>query len=258
MSVYRRHKKTNYTCIDNHVFWDHSLSLKAKGLLAQIYSLPDNWEYSIKGLATLFSDGETAVSNAIQELINHGYIVRTQKTNQYGRFDGYEYDIYETPQTQNNITESEKPYSENPVTENPLSDNPYQLNTNILNTNKENTKSISNIPLISPEEKLELLFDDFWKVYPKKVNKKDAFKAFKSIKNIEQLLPDILSDVEMKKNTNDWQRENGRFIPYPGSYLRGERWNDVNEIANLQAYQNELVLQDIQNFNLWRNEDDAQ
>lgn len=258
MSVYRRHKKTNYTCIDNHVFWDHSLSLKAKGLLAQIYSLPDNWEYSIKGLATLFSDGETAVSNAIQELINHGYIVRTQKTNQYGRFDGYEYDIYETPQTQNNITESEKPYSENPVTENPLSDNPYQLNTNILNTNKENTKSISNIPLISPEEKLELLFDDFWKAYPKKVNKKDAFKAFKSIKNIEQLLPDILADVEMKKNTNDWQRENGRFIPYPASYLRGERWNDVNEIANLQAYQNELVLQDIQNFNLWRNEDDAQ
>lgn len=142
MSVYRRHRKTNYTCIDNQVFWDHSLSLKAKGLLAQIYSLPDDWDYSIKGLATLFSDGETAVSNAIQELIDHGYIVRTQKTNQYGRFDGYEYDIYETPQTQNNITEPEKPYSENPVTENPLSENPAQLNTNILSTNELNTNRI--------------------------------------------------------------------------------------------------------------------
>lgn len=142
MSNYRRHKKTNYTNIDNHVFWDHSLSLKAKGLLAQIFSLPDNWEYSIKGLATLFSDGETAVSNAIQELIDHGYIVRTQKTNQYGRFDGYEYDIYETPQTQNDNTESEKPYSENPVTENPLSENPAQLNTNISNTKLENTKEL--------------------------------------------------------------------------------------------------------------------
>ena len=142
MSVYRRHRKTNYTCIDNKVFWDHSLSLKAKGLLAQIYSLPDDWDYSIKGLATLFSDGETAVSNAIQELIDHGYIVRTQKTNQYGRFDGYEYDIYETPHTQNDNIESEKPYSENPVTENPLSENPTQLNTNISNTKVLNTKEL--------------------------------------------------------------------------------------------------------------------
>ena len=136
MRIYRRHKKDNYTCIDNHVFKDHSLSMKAKGLLTQIYSLPDDWEYSVKGLSTLFSDGRDAVNNAIQELIDHGYIIRTQKQNQAGKFEGYEYDIYEQPQTEN----ADKPFPENPLTENPLSENPYQLNTNIINTNKENTK----------------------------------------------------------------------------------------------------------------------
>ena len=141
MSVYRRHKKTNYTCIDNHVFKDHSLSMKAKGLLTQIYSLPDDWEYSVKGLSTLFSDGRDAVNNALQELIDHGYIVRTQKQNQAGKFDGYEYDIYEQPQTEN----ADKPFTENPLTDNPLSDNPNQLNTNILNNKEVNTKEIKNI-----------------------------------------------------------------------------------------------------------------
>lgn len=138
MSDYRRHKKNNYTCIDNQVFKDHSLSMKAKGLLTQIYSLPDNWEYSVRGLSTLFSDGREAVNNALQELIEHGYIIRTQKTNQYGKFAGYEYDIYETPQTK----VAEKPFTENPITENPITENQAQLNTNISNTNILNTKDI--------------------------------------------------------------------------------------------------------------------
>ena len=136
MSVYRRHKKDNYTCIDNHVFKDHSLSMKAKGLLTQIYSLPDDWEYSVKGLSTLFSDGRDAVNNALQELIEHGYIIRTQKQNYAGKFDGYEYDIFEYPQTDC----ADNPFTENPLTDNPFTENQTQLNTNIINTNKENTK----------------------------------------------------------------------------------------------------------------------
>lgn len=150
MSDYRRHKKSNYTCIDNQVFKDHSLSMKAKGLLTQIYSLPDNWEYSVRGLSTLFSDGREAVNNALQELIEHGYIIRTQKTDQYGKFNGYEYDIYETAQT--NVAEN--PFTENPITEKPITGNQAQLNTNKENTNKENTNELSimgNVPDLSPK-----------------------------------------------------------------------------------------------------------
>jgi len=133
---YRRHKKDNYTCIDNHVFRDNSLSMKAKGLLAQIYSLPDDWEYSVKGLTSLFSDGKDAVNSALQELIDHGYIVRTQRINKSGKFDGYEYDIYETPQTE----KAEKPITENPSTDNPITEKSTQLNTKEENTKKENTE----------------------------------------------------------------------------------------------------------------------
>lgn len=127
------------------------------------------------------------------------------------------------------------------------------LNTSIFNNNTDstdinNSDSTLQIPLISPEEKLKLFFEEFWAVYPKKSNKKDAFKAFKSIKNIEQLLPTIIADVEMKAQTKDWQKENGQFIPYPGSYLRGERWNDVNEVAEKQAAINEAISDEINKF----------
>ena len=269
MSVYRRHKKTNYTCIDNHVFWDHSLSLKAKGLLAQIYSLPDNWEYSIKGLATLFSDGETAVSNAIQELIDHGYIVRTQKTNQYGRFDGYEYDIYETPQTQNNIIESEKPYSENPVTENPLSDNPYQLNTNILSTNKVNTKEIENIyggdffeslpdePTVKVLDEKEKMFNEFWDLYPKKVDKEGSKRAFKRIKRLKEQFPAIIRALEIQKQSKQWTKENGQYIPNPRTYINQERWLSVNEADEIQAIQDQLVMDSLNEINFYGGENNA-
>lgn len=152
MSRYRRHKKEDYTHIDNHVFKDHSLSLKAKGLLTQIYSLPDDWEYSVKGLSTLFSDGRDAVNAALQELINHGYIVRSQKVNEFGMFDGFEYDIYEEPQTdiaENPFTEN--PFTENPLTDNPFTENPTQLNTNILITKELNTKELKKDIDISPK-----------------------------------------------------------------------------------------------------------
>jgi hypothetical protein len=174
MGRYRRHKKENYTHIDNHVFMDHSLSLKAKGLLTQIYSLPDDWEYSVKGLVTLFSDGKDAVNNALQELIEHGYIVRTQRTNEFGKFDGYEYDIYEEP----HISEAEFPFTENPSTENPITENPTQLNTN-----KENTKEL-NTKLIEKE----------------KIQKKEKFDAIKVV----ELNEEISSDSELLQAWKDF------------------------------------------------------
>ena len=138
----------------------------------------------------------------------------------------------------------------------------FNKNTN-SNTDINDSNNDIHIPPISPtlaseKEKIELLFADFWKAYPKKVKKQNALREFKKIKDIENLMPVILADIDLKKQSKDWTKENGQYIPDPERYIKNERWNDVNEIANLQAYQNELVLQDIQNFNLWRNEDDAQ
>lgn len=116
------------------------------------------------------------------------------------------------------------------------------------NINKENIEKENTVPLISPDEKLNLLFACFWKVYPKKANKKDAFKAFKGIKDVEKLLPDIIADVEEKKQTKDWQKQDGQYIPYPASYLRGERWNDVNEVAEKQVKIDEIAAENIDMF----------
>ena len=134
MSVYRRHKKTDYSVIDNCVFKDKELTLKAKGLLSTILSLPDDWKYSIEGLASLCADGTTSVTSALNELISKGYIVRTRSNDESGRFNGYIYDIYEKPQ---------KPCLENPITADTITENPTQLNTNISNTNISNTNSIN-------------------------------------------------------------------------------------------------------------------
>ena len=133
MSVYRRHKRTDFSVIDNHVFKDKDLTLKAKGLLATILSLPDDWKYSIEGLASLCSDGTTSVTSALNELISRGYITRTRSNDESGRFNGYIYDIYEKPQ---------EPCSENPITDDTITENQQVLNTNISNTKVLNTKEL--------------------------------------------------------------------------------------------------------------------
>ena len=122
------------------------------------------------------------------------------------------------------------------------------FNSNTDNTNINDTNITTDNPPISPEEKINFLFSCFWEVYPKKVKKKDAFKAFKAIKNIEKILPDIINDVEIKKQTHNWKKQNGQYIPYPASYLREERWNDVNEVAEKQAKIDEIVAANIDDF----------
>ena len=76
MPVLRQHKKNNYTVIDNHVFKNTELSLKAKGLLCQMLSLPDEWDYSLEGLVSLSNDGISSVRSALKELENQRYFKR--------------------------------------------------------------------------------------------------------------------------------------------------------------------------------------
>lgn len=223
MSVYRRHKEKDFTCIDNFLFKDESLSMKAKGLLAQILSLPDDWKYSISGLTSLFSDGKDAVNSALNELIAHGYIIRTKIINELGTFDGYRYDIYEKPQPiTGNVAEN--PFTENPNTENPFTDNPQVSNTNISNTNILNTKVLDNPP-ISPVDSRKLLFKQFWEAYPKckrKVNKDGCEKKFIKIPDLEKIFPDIMASLEMWKK--DWSKDNFEYVPMPSKWINQEYW----------------------------------
>lgn len=96
MPVFRVKKTKNYTVMSNKHLRDKHLSLKAKGLLSQILSLPDDWDYSIEGLAKLNDVGRDAIRSAIRELENAGYIERRKKKDEHGQFF-VEYIIYEIP-----------------------------------------------------------------------------------------------------------------------------------------------------------------
>jgi hypothetical protein len=135
MSVIRVEKTRDYTVMSNSHLRSKSLSLKAKGLLSIMLSLPDEWDYTVAGLATLSADGLDSVRNALKELEHSGYLIRSQ-TKSKGKFDKSEYIVYEKPRT-------EKPLTENPTTENPMTEKPMQLNTNTSNTNQLNTNLLN-------------------------------------------------------------------------------------------------------------------
>ena len=164
--------------MSNYHLRDKELSLKAKGMMSLMLSLPDEWEYSIDGLTTLSTDGKDSINSALKELEKRHYLIRTQQFNDKNKFDGYRYDLYECPYLE--IPSTEKPYTENPQTENPPQINKEiinkELNNKILN-NKENTKESEK------ESKILELFNEFWNIYPRKVDKKGSYKAFKNMKN---------------------------------------------------------------------------
>ena len=142
MAVLRKEKKSNFTVIDNAIFKDYKLSFKAKGLLCQMLSLPDGWNYSVDGLAKLASDKYSAITSGLKELEEAGYFRREQLYDK-GKFAGYEYVISETPNF--DFPSTENPITENTITENP---NPYKELSNKELT-KSNTK-VMNIRYMIP------------------------------------------------------------------------------------------------------------
>lgn len=140
MAVFRVHKNENYTVLSNYHFKEKGMSLKAKGLLSLMLSLPENWDYSAAGLVTLSKDGKDSVNAALKELEKFGYLKRTQAIDARGKFSGYNYEIFEQPfAVEAEKPTTDKPFAENPTTEKTTTENPPQLNINKLNTKKSNT-----------------------------------------------------------------------------------------------------------------------
>ena len=131
MSVFRINKTANYTVMSNHHFKEKKMSLKAKGLLSLMLSLPDDWDYSISGLATLSKDGKDSIMSALAELEKFGYLTRKRLTDEKGRFAGVEYNIFEIPQPKEPIAENSN--SANANEEKSNSEKPAQLNTYLIN-----------------------------------------------------------------------------------------------------------------------------
>lgn len=144
MAVFRVEKNRGYTVMSNHHLKDTSLTLKSKGLLSMMLSLPDEWNYTTRGLAAICKEGVDSIGSALRELEKQGYIIRNQLRDSRGRISDTEYIIYEQPQhnpdtpaPDTDTPDTENPYLDNSDTDEPYLENPAQLITNRLTTNQE-------------------------------------------------------------------------------------------------------------------------
>ena len=156
MAVFRVERNTGYTVMSNHHLRNKELSLKAKGLLSQMLSLPEDWDYTLSGLSYINRESIDAIRTAVWELEKAGYITRRQGRDEKGKMTAIEYTIYEQPQPPEldcpvleNPT-ADNPILENPTTDNPTSENPTQLNKDILTKEKPNTDLIKYLFLSFP------------------------------------------------------------------------------------------------------------
>ena len=146
MAVFRIERTRDYTVMSNHHLRNEKLSLKAKGLLSMMLSLPENWNYTTRGLAAICKEGVDAIGGALRELETAGYIVRHQLRDRQGRISDTEYVIYEQPQPKKPDTPSpdtDAPDTENPYMEKPDTEKPAELNIEKSNTQKSITHGSS-------------------------------------------------------------------------------------------------------------------
>ena len=133
MAVFRVERNKGYTVMSNHHLRNKELSLKAKGLLSQMLSLPEDWDYTLAGLSFINREKIDAIREAVKELERAGYIVRSRERDEKGRLRGADYVIFEQPQTPpvSDLPTLENPTLDNPTLEKPTLENPTQLNKDI-------------------------------------------------------------------------------------------------------------------------------
>ncbi|MEQ2701263.1 DUF6017 domain-containing protein [Hungatella hathewayi] len=143
MAVFRIERTRDYTVMSNHHLRNANLSLKAKGLLSMILSLPEEWNYTTRGLASICKEGVDAIGSALKELETAGYIVRRQLRGTNGRITDTEYVIYEQPQPDMSQPDTASPDTENPDMVKPDTEKPAELNIEKSNTQKSITDGLS-------------------------------------------------------------------------------------------------------------------
>ena len=126
MAVFRVEKTKDFTVMSNHHLRNTELSLKAKGLLSLMLSLPEDWDYTTKGLAHICRDGVDSITTALKELERHGYLTRQRLRYENGQLGDIEYTIHEKPVT--GVKQGVSPKRENPRQVNPRQVNPRQVN----------------------------------------------------------------------------------------------------------------------------------
>lgn len=232
MAVWKRHLTKDYTVMSNHHLRNKNLSLKAKGLLSMMLSLPEDWDYSISGLASISKEKADAIETGLKELKKEGYLVIDKilpSVTESGRIE-YVYNIYEYPQLYKKQG-VEKQGVEFQGVEFQAVENPPQLNTNKSITKELITYDIKENIKRKDNDDILMLFDSFWKVYPRKVAKKEAKKSWKRVCKNKETYNSIMKALTTQIVAYKWDK-NIQYCPHPSTWLNQERWNDVVEVTN--------------------------
>jgi hypothetical protein len=205
--TFRQDKLKDFTVIRNAIFKDRTLSAKAVGVACKLLSLPPDWDYSVRGIVALFSDGESSIRNALSELEEHGYLHR-ERIRDHGKLGGCIYIITDSPK-------SEKPNVKNPVVVNRVVENHTQYNTKELNTKELNTNKRFIAPSI--DEVREYIEEKGYSIDPERFV--DYYTA-----NGWMIGKSHMKD--WKATVRNWERNNGNDTGASGRKPRGLRGTD--------------------------------
>lgn len=230
-----RCKKLPYTNIQNALIWDERLRPQTKWVLIAMLSLPDDWDYSIRGLAKKTGLAKETISKMMVELEQAGYLRRKpQSHGEGGRFAGTEYILTDDPSCMDELTESNgdseaaEPCPNFTDTVAPCPSLPCTVNS------PQQNNIITNIPPIVPHkgDASPDLFERFWKAYPVKKAKEKARRAWRKLHPDLALCRKMSAALELDKQSDDWKRDGGRYIPHPSTWLNGRRWEDEHYLPD--------------------------
>lgn len=254
--VHREEHNEGFTQVSNAVLRNVNLSWEARGFLCYLLSLPDDWSFSIKGLVKQTGATEHTIKRLVKELQIEGYVVLTRHTNERGKVTKWTWDIYETGKKVQMLKSPQVEITrcgESQMVADPDSGSTTCGKTasiQITNINKELNKQITkeNKQQGGVLSEVETMFLQFWSIYPKKVDKKGSFRAFKNIPKLKEQFPGIIKALEIQKDSDQWTKNHGQFIPNPTTYIHQERWLTVSEADEIQSKIDEIVKQNIDGF----------
>ena len=235
----RVERQGGYTVLQNHILRS-DMSLKAKGLLCVMLSLPEDWDYTIAGLASVCGTGRDAIRSGLKELEAAGYLTREQSHNENGLFSGNLYVVRDTPQPSETSEQAEaeqeqtlqdEPLLENPTTVAPLPGKPLPEKPSTENPTEQNKEeqSIDIIypPIVPPKGTPGMdVFERFWLAYPasRHVHKDRAVRAWRKLNPDMDLCRRMSVALEAQKRSPQWTKDGGEYIPHPATWLNGRYW----------------------------------
>ena len=245
MSVFRVEENANYTTMSNYHLRDENLSLKAKGLMSVFLSLPENWDYSVRGLVAICREGKDSIVRILQELEQCGYLERHQLRREDGRMGSIEYIIYEKPrQPCNGDPDTPKSFEDEPCAENrdtvevpctrrPCAENPDTVNPNAEKPHAGNPDPGKSCAENPPQLSKELLSKEELNTDPikrKRGKEKESRHQYGEYRNV------LLSDTEMETLKTEFPQDYLLRIERLSEYMASTGKSYKSHLATIRCW----------------------